>query len=77
MGAVVGAMYAQVPNACALTEKVEEALDGQPLESLGLNYIKKQNNGTISLLQQITEVATMIVTSGFKEALEPAKGKEA
>lgn len=41
MGAVVGAMYAQVPNACALTEKVEEALDGQALESLGLNYIKK------------------------------------
>ncbi|HOA77162.1 MAG TPA: patatin-like phospholipase family protein [Thermosynergistes sp.] len=68
MGAVVGAMYAQVPNACALTEKVEEALDGQALESLGLNYIKKQNNGAISLLQQITEVATMIVTSGFKDA---------
>lgn len=62
MGAVIGAMYAQNPNASEVTHRLESYLKGNDYESLGLKYIVPQNGSSPSVLTQFMKtIAKRIV----------------
>jgi NTE family protein len=62
MGAVIGAMYAQNPNALEVMHRLGDYLKGNDYESLGLKYIVPQNGNTPSVLAQFMKtIARRIV----------------
>jgi len=62
MGAVIGAMYAQNPNALEVMHRLGGYLKGNDYESLGLKYIVPQNGNTPSVLAQFMKtIAKRIV----------------
>lgn len=56
MGAIIGAMYAQNPNANLVIEKFKLFLKSQDYESLGLKYIVPKTDQSLSFLQQTAHI---------------------
>lgn len=55
IGAVVGAMYAQNPDATAIIEQFKKTLDESFYDQLGLDYLKTNNAQEGSFLQQASK----------------------